>query len=104
MLQPDRGSVERGSGCAVDLHVHPAVQLPVLCTGAAMHLNHIVSLATSTCSHPCCAPESLPLPPVLQVTYPAELAGLHYGVRSTVAGLLITVYGYSDTLATLAQV
>jgi insulysin len=38
-----------------------------------------------------------------EVTYPAELAGLHYGVRPTVAGLLISVYGYSDTLATLAQ-
>lgn len=38
-----------------------------------------------------------------QVSYPAELAGLHYGVRATVAGLLISVYGYSDTLATLAQ-
>lgn len=40
----------------------------------------------------------------MQLTYPAELAGLHYGVRSTVAGLLISVYGYSDTLAALAQV
>lgn len=40
----------------------------------------------------------------MQLTYPAELAGLHYGVRTTVAGLLISVYGYSDTLATLAQV
>lgn len=40
----------------------------------------------------------------MQLTYPAELAGLHYGVRATVAGLLISVYGYSDTLATLAQV
>lgn len=37
------------------------------------------------------------------MSYPADLAGLHYGVRATVAGLLISVYGYSDTLATLAQ-
>ena len=80
-----RGSVERGSSCVVDLHVpscRPAIRV--------MHLS--------------LHPESSPLPPLLQVTYPAELAGLHYGVRSTVAGLLVTVYGYSDTLATLAQV
>ncbi|PSC73920.1 Zinc-peroxisomal [Micractinium conductrix] len=38
-----------------------------------------------------------------EVTYPAELAGLHYGVRPTVAGLLLSVYGYDDTLPTLAQ-
>lgn len=44
------------------------------------------------------------LRPSLQVTYDADLAGLHYGVRATTAGLLLSVYGYSDTLATLAQV
>ncbi|EFN55439.1 hypothetical protein CHLNCDRAFT_35384 [Chlorella variabilis] len=38
-----------------------------------------------------------------EVTYDADLAGLHYGVRATTAGLLLSVYGYSDTLATLAQ-
>lgn len=53
-----------------------------------------------------CSP-LLPLPPSLcctQVSYPAELAGLHYGVRPTSAGLLFSVYGYADKLPTLAQV
>ena len=52
-------------------------------------------------STPRCCRLSLSL--ACQVTYPAELAGLHYGVRPTVAGLLLSVYGYDDTLPTLAQ-
>lgn len=64
-----------------------------------------VRLPPHRCVRPCSYRPALCLPtPQKQVTYPAELAGLHYGVRPTVAGLLITAYGYSDTITTLAQV
>ena len=38
-----------------------------------------------------------------EVTYPADLAGLHDSVRPTVAGLMVTLTGYHATLATLGQ-
>ncbi|KAL4858339.1 Insulin-degrading enzyme-like 1 [Chlorella vulgaris] len=38
-----------------------------------------------------------------ELAYDADLAGLHYGVRPSTEGLLLTIYGYSDTAATLAQ-
>ncbi|GAB4818102.1 hypothetical protein N2152v2_005148 [Parachlorella kessleri] len=38
-----------------------------------------------------------------EVTYPAELAGLTYGIRSTTSGLFMSCYGYHHTLPALAQ-
>ena len=70
----------------------------------AGNLSALAALALPACLPAAFQPLTACICKLLQVTYPAELAGLHYGVRATVAGLLITVYGYSDTLPTLAQV
>lgn len=39
-----------------------------------------------------------------EVTYPADLAGLHFGLRSSAAGVLISLSGYWHTLPRLATV
>ncbi|KAL6770545.1 hypothetical protein ACKKBF_B31700 [Auxenochlorella protothecoides x Auxenochlorella symbiontica] len=38
-----------------------------------------------------------------EVAYPAELAGLHYGVRATTSGMLLSFWGHSHTLPRLVQ-